>query len=492
MADEPTEKTEPRVLAERRDKLERLRAGGVEPFPHAFEGRVPIASVHRAHDGLEAGEETEDAYRIAGRIAARRGHGKAAFIDLVDAGGRIQLHSRADVLGDDAHALLTDLDLGDIVGVEGVAFKTRRGELSLRLTGWELLAKSMRPPPDKYHGLEDTELRYRHRELDLIANPETRELFLKRAATVTAVRAWLDGEGFVEVETPVLQPLYGGALARPFTTHHNALDRDLYLRIATELYLKRCVVGGIERVYELGKDFRNEGISHKHNPEFTMLEWYEAYADYDDAADRLERLVAHVAERVLGTTKVARDGVEIDLAPPWRRMTLREAISERTGIDVLEHPTRDELAAAMGSQPDEAEGWGKLVDGLLSKQVEPELVEPTFILDYPVEMSPFAKHHRADARLVERWEAFCGGIEIANAFTELNDPDEQRRRFEAQAEELRRGDEEAQPFDEAFIQALEYGMPPTGGAGLGIDRLVMILTGARSLREVLLFPAMRS
>ncbi len=496
MSDEPKpedrERDEPQILAERREKLDRLRSEGVEPFPHEFAGRTEIAAVHAAHDGLAEGEETDDAYRVAGRIAARRGHGKAAFIDLVDATGRIQLHSRADLLGAERHELLAGLDLGDIVGAEGTAFKTRAGELTLRLTGWVLLAKSLRPPPDKYHGLEDTELRYRHRELDLIANPEARELFRRRGATIAAVRGWLDAEGFVEVETPVLQPLYGGALARPFTTHHNALDRDLYLRIATELYLKRCIVGGIDRVYELGKDFRNEGISYKHNPEFTMLEWYEAYADYADAAERLESLVAHVAERVLATTKVQRDGTEIDLAPPWRRVTLRDAIRERTGIDVAEHPTREALAAAMDSEPDEQEGWGKLVDGLLSKEVEPTLVQPTFILDYPVEMSPFAKRHRTDEGLVERWEAFAGGFEIANAFTELNDPDEQRRRFEAQAEELRRGDEETQPFDEAFIQALEYGMPPTGGAGLGIDRLVMLLTGAKSLREVVLFPAMRS
>jgi lysyl-tRNA synthetase class 2 len=396
------------------------------------------------------------------------------------------------VVGESEHELLVGLDLGDIIGVEGTAFKTKRGELSLRITSWTLLAKSLRPPPDKFHGLEDTELRYRHRELDLIANPEARERFRKRGTTIASVRRWLDDEGFVEVETPVLQPLYGGALARPFTTHHNALNRDLYLRIATELYLKRCVVGGIERVYELGRDFRNEGVSFKHNPEFTMLEWYEAYADYNDAADRLERLVADVAERVLGTTRVEREGVEIDLAPPWRRITLRDAIRERTGIDILEHPTRERLAGAMGSTPDPEEGWGKLVDGLLSKEVEPTLIQPTFVFDYPVEMSPFAKGHRREDGLVERWEAFAGGFEIANAFTELNDPDEQRRRFEAQAEELRRGDEEAQPFDESYIQALEYGMPPTGGAGLGIDRLVMLLTGARTLREVVLFPALRT
>jgi lysyl-tRNA synthetase class 2 len=487
----PPERSQHHVLAERREKLRQLREAGVDPYPGRFPGSVEIATVHRAHDDLTAGEETEDAYRVAGRIAARRGHGRAAFIDLVDASGRIQLHSRADVLGDREHERLVGLDLGDVIGVDGVAFKTRRGELSLRVTGWTLLAKSLRPPPDKFHGLEDTELRYRHRELDLIANPEVRELFRRRGATIAATRQWLEAEGFVEVETPVLQPLYGGALARPFTTHHNALDRDLYLRIATELYLKRCVVGGIDRVYELGKDFRNEGVSFKHNPEFTMLEWYEAYADYTDASRRLEALVAHVAERVLGTTTIERGGVEIDLRPPWRRVTLRDAIAERTGVDVLQHPTREALAAAMGSEVSDHEGWGKLVDGLLSKEVEPNLIQPTFVVDYPVEMSPFAKRHPDDDRLVERWEAYVGGFEISNAYSELNDPDEQRRRFEEQAEELRRGDEDAQPFDETYLEALEYGMPPTAGVGLGIDRLVMLLTGAASLREVVLFPAMR-
>ena len=479
------------LLAERREKLERLRAEGVDPFPHSFEGRTDIAAVREAHEGLEAGEETDATYRVAGRLLARRGHGKSAFLDVVDRTGRIQLHSLADELGDESHEGLLHVDLGDIVGAEGVAFKTRKGELSLRVSAWKLLAKSLRPPPDKFHGLEDVETRYRRRELDLIANAETRELFEKRARIVTAVREWLDGEGFVEAETPVLQPLYGGALARPFVTHHKALDRDLYLRIATELYLKRLIVGGIERVYELGKDFRNEGISYKHNPEFTMLEWYEAYADYSDAAERLENLVAFVAERVNATTKVERDGAEIDLAPPWRRVTLRDTIRDRTGIDIGEHPTREALAEAMDSEADPKEGWGKLVDGLLSKSVEPELVEPTFVTDYPVELSPFAKAHRSEEGLVERWEAFAGGFEIANAFTELNDPDEQRRRFEAQAAEIERGDEEAHPFDESYVEALEQGMPPTAGVGLGIDRLVMLLTGASSLREVVLFPAMR-
>ncbi len=480
------------VLRDRREKLERLREAGIDPFPHDFAEREEIAEVRAAHEGLAAGIETESRHRVAGRIVARRGHGKAAFLDLRDGSGQIQLHAREDLLGAEAFELLVHLDLGDFVGVEGTALATRRGgELSLAIDHWRLLAKSLRPPPGKFHGLEDVETRYRQRELDLLGNEESRRLFALRAHTVSEVRRWLDEHRFVEVETPVLQPLYGGALARPFVTHHNALDRDFYLRIATELYLKRLVVGGMDRVYELGKDFRNEGVSHKHNPEFTMLEWYEAYADYGKTAHDLELLVAEVAERVLGTTRVKRDGVTIDLAPPWRRLTLREAIQERTGIDIAEHPTREALAAAMGTEPDPAEGWGKLVDGLVSRSVEPELVQPTFLLDYPVELSPFAKAHRSEEGLVERWEAFVGGMEIANSFSELNDPDEQRRRFEQQADELARGDEEAQPYDELFVEALEHGMPPTGGVGLGIDRLAMILGGAHSLREVVLFPAMR-
>lgn len=477
------------ILAERREKLDRLRAAGVEPFPHDFPGREEIDAVIGRHEGLEAGAETDAVHRVAGRIVGRRGHGKAAFIDLRDASGQIQVHARADVLGD-AFGLLDDLDLGDILGVEGRAIVTRRGQLSIEAGEWSILAKSLRPPPDKFHGLEDTETRYRRRELDLIANEESREIFRARARTVSEVRRWLDDHGFFEVETPVLQPLYGGALARPFTTHHNALDRKLYLRIATELYLKRCVVGGIDKVYELGKDFRNEGISMKHNPEFTMLEWYEAYADYGKTARDLEELVSGVAERVLGRPEIERDGRTISLEPSWHRITLRDAILEHAGIDIDELTDRDALSDAIGNEDDTA-GWGKLVDTVFSKRVEPELIEPTFILDYPEELSPFAKGHRDKPGAVERWEAFIGGVEIANSFTELNDPDEQRRRFEQQAAEIDRGDDEAQPFDQSFIEALEQGMPPTGGVGLGIDRLVMMLTGAASLREVVLFPAMR-
>ncbi len=481
------------VLRDRREKLERIREAGIDPFPHEFAEREDIAEVRAAHEGLAPGVETESRHRVAGRITGRRGHGKACFLDIRDGSGQIQVHAREDLLGADAYELLVHLDIGDIVGVAGTAMATRRGgELSLAIDRWLLLSKSMRPPPSEFHGLEDVETRYRRRELDLLANEDSRRVFATRARTISEVRRWLDERGFVEAETPVLQPLYGGALARPFTTHHNQLDRDLYLRIATELYLKRLVVGGVDRVYELGKDFRNEGISHKHNPEFTMLEWYEAYADYEKTAHDMELLVAEVAERVLGTTVVERDGREIDLAPPWRRVTLRDAIRDAAGIDIAEHPTREALADAIGTEPDPEEGWGKLVDGLLAKSVEPGLIEPTFILDYPVELSPFAKAHRSEEGLVERWEAFIGGVEIANSFSELNDPDEQRRRFEQQAAELERGDEEAQPFDEAFVEALEQGMPPTGGVGVGIDRLVMMLTGAKSLREVILFPAMRS
>jgi lysyl-tRNA synthetase class 2 len=479
------------VFVARRQKLASLRAAGVEPFPHEFDGVESIASVRAAHQSLAAGEETTVSHRVAGRLAARRGQGKMAFLDLVDRSGRIQLQARVDELGTEGMEQLLGLDLGDLIGVDGIAFCSRRGELSLRVTHYELLAKSLRPPPEKHHGLTDVETRFRHRELDLIASEEARELFITRARTISAVRAYLDREGFIEVETPVLQPLYGGAAARPFTTHHNALDRELYLRIATELYLKRLIIGGLERVYEIGKDFRNEGVDTTHNPEFTMLEFYEAYADYLDIAERCEQLVAYVAEQV-GYQPSGED--RIDLSGPWRRETLAGSIEARTGIDIFRFRDRDALAAEMSSRelavnPDDS--WPQLVDELLSKHVEPTLIQPTFLFDYPVELSPLAKRHRSEEGLVERFEAYIGGMEVANAFSELNDPDEQRRRFEEQTRFAKEGDEEAQPYDEAFVQALEQGMPPTGGIGVGIDRLVMILTGQRSIREVVLFPAMR-
>jgi lysyl-tRNA synthetase class 2 len=476
------------LVAERRAKTERLREQGVDPYPHEFSGVVPTATVHAAHDGLEAGDETDSQYRVAGRLTARRGHGKAAFLDVTDRSGRMQLHARSDVLGEESFDRLMDLDVGDLIGVDGTAFKSRRGELSLRVDDWTLLAKSLRPPPDlKHYGLEDVETRYRQRELDLMANDETRRLFILRSKVIAAIRRWLDERGFLEVETPVLQPLYGGALARPFVTHHNQLDRDFYLRIATELYLKRLIVGGLERVYEMGKDFRNEGVSHKHNPEFTMLEWYEAYADYNQIASELEELVSFVAG------EVGYEG-DIDFSAPWRRVTLRDAILEKTGVDVLAHRERDalvEAARARDIELDPTRTWAQLVDDLLSKYVEPDLRNPTLVMDYPVELSPFAKRHRSEPGLVERFEAFAGGMEFANAFTELNDPDDQRARFEEQVRHTAAGDDEAQPYDEDFVRALEHGMPPTGGIGIGIDRLVMLLGGKDTIREVVLYPAMR-
>jgi lysyl-tRNA synthetase, class II len=444
--------------------------------------------VRAAYEHLDTGEETDDPHRVAGRVAGRRGAGKAAFLDLVDRGGKIQLHARADVLDPDAYKRLLSLDLGDLIGVDGAPLRSRHGELTLRVDSFQILGKALRPPPDKHAGLTDVETRHRRRELDLIASEDARKLFADRARIVSAVRAYLDGEGFLEVETPVLQPIYGGALARPFTTHHNALDRQLYLRIATELYLKRLIVGGLERVYELGKDFRNEGLSTKHNPEFTMVEFYEAYADYNDEAARLEQMVASAA------AAVGYAG-EIDFKPPWRRIRFVEAIAQATGVDLLAHRDAPSLAKAIAGQglqmPTEGLSWPALADDLLSKHVEPTLTQPTFVLDYPIELSPFARAHREDPRLAERWEAFAGGMEIANAFSELTDPDEQRARFEAQQRLAQAGDEETQPHDELFLEALEQGMPPTGGVGVGIDRLVMLLTGRPSIREVVLFPAMR-
>jgi lysyl-tRNA synthetase class 2 len=474
------------ILAARRRKLEELRAAGVDPFPHAFEGVVPIAEARAGHEGLEPGEETDARVRVAGRVAARRGQGKAAFLDLVDRSGRIQLLGRLNALGEEAFERLTALDLGDVIGADGTIIRSRAGELTISLDGVTLLAKSLRPPPEKHHGLTDVETRFRRRELDLIANEEARELFVARARVITEVRRFLDDAGFVEVETPVLQPVYGGAAARPFTTHHNALDRTLYLRIATELYLKRLIVGGLERVYEIGKDFRNEGLSPKHNPEFTMLEYYEAYADYHDVAARAERLVHHVASAL---------GEGDRFSPPWQRETLAGAIERRAGVDILAARDLESLRAAMRERglevPEHEQTWARLVDHLLSRYVEPELLEPTFLIDYPVELSPLAKRHRSEEGLVERFEAFAGGMEIANAFTELNDPDEQRARFDEQKRAAAAGDAEAQPLDEAFVEALEQGMPPTGGIGIGLDRLVMLLTGRRTIREVVLFPAMR-
>ncbi len=478
----------PELIAERRAKAQRLRDADPEAFPYSFAGVESIAAIRAEYERLESGEETEDVHRVAGRLAARRGAGGAAFLDLVARSGKIQLHARVDVLGEEPFERLLSLDLGDLVGVDGAVLRSRRGEISLRVDRFQVLAKALRPPPDKHAGLSDVQTRYRRRELDLIASEDARKLFVDRARIISAVRSYLDGEGFVEVETPVLQPLYGGALARPFVTHHNELGRDLYLRIATELYLKRLLVGGLERVYELGKDFRNEGVSSKHNPEFTMVELYEAYTDYEGVAVRLEELVSAAARAI-------EYAGEIDFASRWRRVSFVEAVAAATGVDLSQLRDAGALSAAirergLAIQTDGA-SWPQLADDLLSKFVEPTLRQPTFVLDYPVELSPFAREHRSRAGLAERWEAFAGGMEIANAFSEVNDADVQRERFESQRRLAESGEEETQPYDEVFVEALEQGMPPAGGVGVGIDRLVMLLTASESIREVVLFPAMR-
>jgi lysyl-tRNA synthetase class 2 len=471
----------------------------LDDLPHRFADRTEIADVRAAHGELAAGDASGVRYRLAGRVLGRRLMGRGAFLDLEDRSGRIQLLASADALSDEVYAAVCDTQLGDVVGVAGEAIASRRGELTLRLEEFQLLAPCEHPLPDLHHGLADVEARYRQRYVDLMVNLGARDDVARRARMIAAGRAYLDGAGFIEVETPVLQPLYGGASARPFTTHHNELDRTFYLRIATELYLKRLIVGGLERVYELGKDFRNEGVSFKHNPEFTMVEWYEAYADYRDAMTRTEEFTAASVRGALGTTVITRDGREIDMAPPWPRKPLASAIREACGIDVMAHRGSPEgvaeLRAALverGAAAAEGDvGWPQLVDRALSHFVEPSIVEPVFLIDYPTELSPLARPFPEDPSLVERFEAFCCGMEFANGYSELNDPALQLERFRQQAAMLEAGDADAQPLDEDYVEALTYGLPPTAGLGLGIDRLAMLVCDRPSIRDVILFPALR-
>ena len=465
-------------------------------LPHRFGDRDQIGALRTAEEQLEPEQSGERAWRISGRVLGRRGQGGVTFIDLEDVTGRVQLLAELERMGEEAYEVVRSVSIGDLVGVQGTAFRTRRGELSLQVAEWTFLAPCRLPFPDRHHGLQDVEVRHRQRYLDLMTDAEARERFIARARMIASIRRSLDEADFVEVETPVLQPLYGGAAARPFITHHNTLDRDLYLRVATELYLKRLVVGGLEKVYELGKDFRNEGVSHKHNPEFTMLEFYEAYADCEDVMGRTEQLVVAAAQAVCGTTKVTIKGQEVELAGPWPRITLGAAIEEKTGINPMTlgrdpKPLEDYLKS-QGIDTSRDKTWAQLVDHLLSHYVEPTLISPTFIIDYPFELSPLSRRKPGEDGVVERFEAFCGGMEISNGFSELNDPDDQRARFEEQAEMGRAGDDEAHPVDEDYVTALEYGLPPTGGVGLGIDRLAMLLTGQDTIREVVLFPAMRT
>jgi lysyl-tRNA synthetase class 2 len=453
--------------------------------PKRFPDRDEIASVRVEAEALENGVTADATRRLGGRVMARRDMGKLVFLDLVDRSGRIQLLCPVERTGE------LDLHLGDVVGVTGSPAKSRRGEPSLLVDSLEVLARIHTPLPDTFHGLTDVEQRYRRRHLDLLMNEESRAHALVRSRTVATIRRILDEWGFVEVETPVLQPRYGGAFARPFVTHYDALEEDRYLRIATELYLKRLIVGGLEKVYEIGKDFRNEGVSFKHHPEFTMLEWYEAYADYRDTMERIEQLVSRAAQEVLGSTAVTFRGERIDLAAPWRRVRFTDALAEH-GLW-----TRDEPELRRRLQEREVDvshdpTWAKLVDHAHSRFVEPSLVQPTILYDYPIELSPFARTTDDDPTLVERFEYFAGGIELGNAFTEINDSQEQAERFAFQRVEREAGDVEAEEGDPDYVEALSYGMPPTGGIGLGIDRLAMLFTGSESIRDVVLFPAQRS
>ena len=473
-------------------KLERIKARGIDPYP---------PRVRRTHTAAEAISEFEAGkpdgeISLAGRLMSIRVMGKSTFAHIEDGSGRIQIYLRHNILGEEAYEFFRrDFDIGDFIGVTGRLFRTRTGEITLEVSDFEMLAKSLHPLPEKWHGLKDVETRYRQRYLDLIANKKVREIFVIRARIVSALRRFLDERGFLEVETPVLQPIYGGAAARPFVTYHNVLDQELYLRISDELYLKRLIIGGYERVYEIGKDFRNEGVSHKHNPEFTQLEFYQAYADYNDVMEMAEQMVAYVAQEVLGTTRITYQGNEIDLSPPWRRRSLREAIKEESGIDYEEYPDGQSLyqaIKAMGGNVGPKENRGKLIDALLSNYVEPKLIQPTFLIDYPVEISPLAKRKPGQPDTVERFEGFVGGMEICNAFTELNDPLDQEERFLAQRRAYEAGDQEAHQMDRDWLTALSYGMPPTGGFGMGIDRLTMLLTDQVSIREVILFPHLRT
>ncbi|MCD6288342.1 MAG: lysine--tRNA ligase [Candidatus Hydrogenedentes bacterium] len=481
------------LLQHRRDKMQALRDAGCEPYAYRYE------RTHSTAEAVAAFDEAEDAGRdvsvkVAGRIRAMRKHGKSAFADLWDATGRIQIFFRLNDLGADLYAMLDQTDIGDILGVEGTLFRTRTGEVTVRTANWRMLSKSLRPLPEKWHGLTDVEARYRQRYVDLIVNPEIRRSFETRSRIIRAVRSVLDGRGFIEVETPLLHAIPGGATARPFITHHNVYDRDLYLRIAPELSLKRLLVGGFEKVYELGRNFRNEGVSTRHNPEFTMLESYEAYADYRDVMDFAETLIVETAEQVLGSTTLTYQGDEIDLKRPWPRLSLLEAIQERTGIDFSAITSDDEARSAArgaGVEVDDSLGYGKVVDEVMKKKLVPNLVQPTILYDYPIEISPLAKQKPDNPRLTERFQIFIGRLELGNAFSELNDPIDQRNRFEDQLRQRAAGDDEAQRLDDDYCTALEYGLPPAGGLGIGIDRLVMLMTDAASIRDVLLFPQLR-
>jgi lysyl-tRNA synthetase class 2 len=480
-------------------KLDAIRSRGIDPYPARYRRSHTNLQAIDLFTGMEQAGSVDSGPEVmlAGRIIAARHMGKLTFLDLRDGTERIQALFRSNAMEPEAFEALRDLDLGDFVGVAGKLFRTRSGEVTVQSTSFTLLAKALQPLPEKWHGLVDTEKRYRQRYLDLICSEETRTVFRLRSSILSSLRRFMSGEGFVEVETPVLQPQPGGALARPFITHHHALDEDLYLRIALELYLKRLIIGGMDRVFEIGRVFRNEGIDTKHNPEFTMMESYAAYSDYNDVMSMVERLFSTIASDVLGTNQVQFGQHVIDFTPPWKRISLREAVRDSCGIDYEDYPDAGSLGRRMHEahmEVDPAKNRGRLIDDLISAHVEPALIQPTFLFDYPLDMSPLAKKKPGSDTVVERFEGFVCGMELANAFSELNDPIDQRNRFEKQMSERRQGDLEAaaEVADEGFLSAMEYGMPPTGGLGLGIDRMVMLLTNRQSIREVILFPQLRT
>lgn len=477
------------LLLVRRKKLDELRKKGINPFGGRFPGSRKAQEII---DGFERFNDKK--VKIAGRIMAKRNMGKATFAHVQDISGKIQVYVRVNEVGEEQYEIFTHFDIGDIIGVSGKVFKTQRGEISVWADSIKLLSKSLRPLPEKWHGLKDVELRYRQRYVDLIVNPEVKDVFITRSRIIKAIRNYLDRLGFLEVETPMMHPIPGGAAARPFITHHNTLDMELYLRIAPELYLKRLLVGGLEKVYEINRNFRNEGISTKHNPEFTMLELYQAYADYKDMMRITENLVATVAKNVLGTTRVEYEDQLIDLTPPWTRIPMLEAIKEYSGVDftVIKGDEEAKAAAAgLGLDIDKDATRGSIINDVFEELVEPKLIQPTFVTDYPIEISPLAKRKSNDPAYTYRFEAFIYAREMANAFSELNDPIDQEQRFRKQVEQRAAGDDEAHRMDEDYINALEYGMPPAGGLGIGIDRLVMLLTNSSSIRDVLLFPQMK-
>jgi len=480
------------LLKVRREKLDELKAKGIDPYPYTYNKTHTAAGILEKFKDIKEGEEGKDEVSIAGRLMTKRGHGKASFAHLQDDTGRIQIYSRQDGIGKDKYDIYRKVDIGDYLGIKGHVFRTKTGEITVKVSDFEILCKSLHPLPEKWHGLQDKELRYRERYVDLMVNPEVKEVFIKRCKIVSLIRKFLEDRGFLDVETPILHVLQGGAAAKPFATHHDALDMPLFMRIAPELYLKRLIVGGFERVFEMGRVFRNEGMSFKHNPEYTILEIYQAYADYNDIMKLCEDLIVAAATEVLGTLKIEFKGEKVDLTPPWRKISLMDALKEE-GIDIKgkSEPDIRKVAKSKGIEGYEEMGIGKIINVMYDKFVEPNLRQPTFIIDHPIETSPLAKKHRKKKGQVERFELIIAGMELANAFSELNDPIDQRERFNKQAELKAAGDDEAESMDEDFLRALEYGMPPTGGLGIGIDRLVMILTNQPSIRDVLFFPHMR-